>query len=139
MIRRRTGTLRFARVVSHLEPDEAHQLDGVALGDDTVAQRVIETHFAALNVILKMHVAQALAQGLADLRQSQVVRGDNAERSTPAQRLKQTLCANPAIFGGGALKQVVKQEQQRQLRALGQIKHGADVQNLRVKAGAAFL
>ena len=78
--------MRFARVasgVSHLEPDEAHQLDGVALGDDTFAQRVIETHFAALDVVLKMHIAQALAQGLPDLRQSQVVRGDNAERSPP--------------------------------------------------------
>jgi hypothetical protein len=52
MIRRRTGTLRFARVasgVSHLEPDEAHQLDGVTFGDNAVAQPVIETHFAALN------------------------------------------------------------------------------------------
>src|SRR5712692_1230435 len=77
-----------ASEASHLEPDEAHQLDGVTFGDNAVAQPVIETHFAALNVILKMHVAQALAQGLPDLRQSQVVRGDNAERSPPEQRLK---------------------------------------------------
>src|ERR1700738_5735867 len=92
----------FTGEASHFEPDEAHQLDGVAFGYDAVAQRVIETHFAVLDVILKMHVAQALAQGSPDLGQSQVVRGDNAERSPIEQRPKETLGAEPAVVGVSA-------------------------------------
>jgi len=35
-----------------------------------------------------MYITQARPQGLPDLGENQVVRGDNAERSPPEQRLK---------------------------------------------------
>src|ERR1700736_1050285 len=76
----------FTGEASHFEPDEAHQLDGVAFGYDAVAQRVIETHFAVLDVILKMHIAQTRTQGLTALGERPIGRGHNADRSALEQR-----------------------------------------------------
>jgi hypothetical protein len=42
---------------SDMKADQAHQLDRVALGHDAVAQPIVETHFAVLDIILKMNVA----------------------------------------------------------------------------------
>src|SRR6266478_2947328 len=113
-----------------------HDLALTEIGQ-SLGPRLCNMHFQ--DYVEKMHIAQARAQGLPDLGQRQVVRCDNADRSPPEQRLKQTLGANPAIFGVGSFKQFVKQEQQRKVSTVGRVEHSADVQNLGVKAGTAFL
>ncbi len=50
----------------HVQADDAHQCDGIAFGDDAVAEMIVEAHFVALDLILKVHVANNVADGRRD-------------------------------------------------------------------------
>ena len=80
---RRIGPARLIEIVlfifSDFEPHRAHQLDGVALGDDARLQLVVEAHLAVFDVVLEVDVVDAGRELVGDLRQGEVVGGDDAE------------------------------------------------------------
>ena len=56
----------------HLQADGSHQIEGIALGDDSRSQQVIEADLTIFEVILEVDVLDARCQFIGDLRQGEV-------------------------------------------------------------------
>ncbi len=77
----RTGDWR-----SDVEADRAHQLEGVAARHDAGPQAVVEVHPAVLELILEVHVRGARREVVGDLREREVVGGDEPDRAARDER-----------------------------------------------------
>ena len=120
----------------HVQPDGAHQLDAVALGDDAGPQLEIELELAVHQFVLEMHVHDAPGVKSGNIGQGQIVRADQADRAALDQGANESLRADAPIRRIGTLQQFVQQKQQRQRAGLEQLAQSGD---LGIKARAALM
>ena len=85
-----------------------------------------------------MDVGGPLAQLVRDIRQRQIVRGDQADGAALHQAAHQRLGADPPVVRVGAVQEFVDQEQHRQ-RPGRQVQNLPQPQDLRVEARDAAL
>src|SRR5580692_8272317 len=64
---------------SNLQPYRPHPLESVAFAHHARPHYVVEENLAAFDVIFEVHIATAVAQSFGDVRQRQIVRGDQAD------------------------------------------------------------
>ena len=83
--------------LSDLEADLAHELDGVALLHDTRTHRVVEVQGAIDHLIFEVHVRRTIPERSDDVRQREVVRGDEADRVTFEERPNHRIGADAPI------------------------------------------
>lgn len=67
-------------VIGNSKPDGAHQLQGVAGLHHAGLELVVKMQAAVLDAVFKMAIGCALAEGLRDFGQRQIVRADDADR-----------------------------------------------------------
>ena len=83
---------------SYIQPDHAHELERVAVGDDAVSQLVVEAHLAVFDVVLQMHVPD-LAGKMAAISVSArswvvtmpIARLDSMVRTRPSAAMRRSL------------------------------------------------
>jgi allantoicase len=83
---------------SDFEADEAHEFEGVALRNDSVAQLEIEAHFSVLDEILKVGIAHNAADGCGHVRERQIVCGDHSNGAVVDQRAYEAFCSDSAVM-----------------------------------------
>src|ERR1700722_15301455 len=98
---------------SNLEPDCAHQLDAIALSDNTLAQGEIESHLTVREVVLEMHVPQRAGRETANVRQGEIVSADEADRARRHKSSHNALGTGETILGVGSLQELVQQKEER--------------------------
>ena len=73
MYLRRPPGRAFLLDALNLEPDRAHELDTIALGDHSIPESEIEPHPPLDQLVLEMDIAQSAGRQPADIRERQVV------------------------------------------------------------------
>jgi len=94
-------------MASDFESYETHQLDSVALGDDAVLELEVELHFAVFDLVLEVHVMQAVVSLLADVGQGKVVSADEADGSAVQQGADDAFGTDETVLRVGALEEFV--------------------------------
>jgi len=122
----------------NLDPDEPHQFDAVAFGDNAIVQLEIEGHSAVPNVVLEMDVVEAVVLLSADVGEREVVRADEANCAAREQGTHDAFCTGEAVFRVCPLEELVEQEEDRGL-LFGEVADVAQAGDLGVEAGVAFL
>src|SRR5579863_7169553 len=97
-------------ITLNLEPHGPHQLQGVAPRDHTLAQAIVESDFAALQLILEVDVGRAAAEAGDDFGQRQIVRGHQAYGPAIYQTADDRLRADAAVVRVCSAEQLVEQK-----------------------------
>src|SRR5215469_3181892 len=123
---------------SDLEPDGSHQFEAVALGDDALAQAIVEFHAPIFKLILEVNVVQVGADRAVHLGQGEVMGADQPNGAAVDQGQNDAFGADSAIFRVGALQQLVEQEENGE-SAGSEIENLAQTLDLGVEARAALV
>ena len=102
------------RCGSHLQPDRAHERQGIAVLDDARAHPVVEEHLAVDQAVGEMDVGDPRIRAAGELGQGEVVGRDHADGAPVDQALHDRLGADAAVVRIGAVEQLVEQEEERQ-------------------------
>ena len=127
---------RFAG--SDFQADQAHEFDSVAVGDYAVAEFVVEGHLAVGDLVLQVDVVEGVGGGAGQVGEGEVVRADEADGSGFEEGADYAFGADEAVFGVGALQELVEEEEEWGL-LLGEVAEVAEPGDLGVEAGAALL
>ncbi len=88
----------------YFKAHEAHELEGIALGDDAFPQFVVEMHFPVFDLIFEMHIPYLAVGRLRDFRQRQIVSCDDTNRAPIQEALQQTFSSDSAVFAIGSFQ-----------------------------------
>src|ERR1700761_7504118 len=122
----------------HFEADHPHQLNAIALRDDTIMQSEIEAHFAVDDRVLKMDIVYVSGVHRSDVRQRQIVCADHPDGPTGKQSTNYAFCSDQSIFGIGPLKQLIQQKENRRM-LFGEIADLTQTSDLRIETRTSFL
>jgi hypothetical protein len=95
----------------HIQADDAHQGDGITLGDDAVAQLIVEAHFVAFDLVFEVNISDYVSNFGGDFCEREVVGRDDTDRAALEQALNEALGANAAVFGVCAFEEFIEEEE----------------------------
>src|ERR1700683_503559 len=96
----------------NIQSDRAHQLDAVALGDDSAMQHEIEMQLAVDEFVLEMHIPESAVIEPGNIREREIMGPDQPNCPPLDQAPYDAFRADPPVRRVGPLQQFIQQKQQ---------------------------